>query len=399
MLPDNLTQISENTGLPAIVLWAAWFLVYLLAGLVPICTLLYLGYYLLTLPLRRNERARLLLDLIERGLKEGRSPEMTVTSASASHDRSLGIHFHLAAAYIEQGLRMGEALDKVPRLVPLQIRTMLKAGERVGDLAIVLPACRTFLRDGVSHVRGALNYLVILIFAITPASLALPVIIRIKVLPSFEAMFSSMLAGGSLPAFTRLIFYQSDFVIALQVALVLVLWLALVLYEAGPRLHDWFHRCLPRVSDWLLFQLPWRRRRLQRDFSAVLAALLDAGVPEAEAVQLAADATANVVLCRRAARVRARLAEGEALPEALRSLDRAGELHWRLANALRRGNGFVRALAGWQESLDAKAFQLEQSAAQLATTTLVLLNGCLVASVVIAVFLALIQLVNQAILW
>jgi len=399
MMPENLTQMSESSGLPAVVLFAAWFLVYLLAGLVPICTLLYLGYFLLTLPLRRNERARLFLDLIERGLKEGRAPELTVMSASASRDRSLGVRFHLVAAHIEQGLRLGEALEKVPRLVPLQIRSMLKAGERMGDLAKVLPACRTFLHDGVSQVRGALNYLVILIFAITPASLAVPVILRIKVMPSFEAIFDSMFEGQPLPAFTRLVFYQGGFLTVLQVGLVLVLWLALLLYVAGPRLHGWFHRRLPTVPDWLLFQLPWRRRRLQRDFSALLAVMLEANVPEAEAVELAAEATANLVLLRRAARVRARLQQGVALPEALRILDGAGELHWRLANALRRGGGFVRALAGWQETLDAKAFQLEQSAAQVATTALVLLNGCLVASLVIAVFLALIKLVNQAVLW
>jgi len=59
----------------------------------------------------------------------------------------------------------------------------------------------------------------------------------------------------------------------------------------------------------------------------------------------------------------------------------------------------VRALAGWHEALEAKAFQLEQSAAQIATTLLVLLNGLIVGSIVIGMFLALIQLINRATLW
>jgi hypothetical protein len=74
-------------------------------------------------------------------------------------------------------------------------------------------------------------------------------------------------------------------------------------------------------------------------------------------------------------------------------------LQWRLANALRRGAGFVRALTGWHEALDAKAFQLEQSAAQVTTTVLVLINGLIVASFMIAVFLVLITLINTAALW
>ena len=80
-------------------------------------------------------------------------------------------------------------------------------------------------------------------------------------------------------------------------------------------------------------------------------------------------------------------------------MDNTPEFHWRISNALARGAGFLRALTGWHEALDAKAFQLEQSAAQITTTGLVLLNGVIVASIIVAIFLALVQLINQATLW
>jgi len=83
----------------------------------------------------------------------------------------------------------------------------------------------------------------------------------------------------------------------------------------------------------------------------------------------------------------------------LEAMDVGSELRWRLTNALRRGAGFNEALAGWHEALDAKAFQLEQSAAQITTTVVVLVNGALIASFVIAMFLPLIQLMNDAVLW
>ena len=51
------------------------------------------------------------------------------------------------------------------------------------------------------------------------------------------------------------------------------------------------------------------------------------------------------------------------------------------------------------EALDAKAFQLEQTAAQLTTTGLVLANGLIVASVLVAVFLVFVQLINQTSVW
>jgi type II secretory pathway component PulF len=105
------------------------------------------------------------------------------------------------------------------------------------------------------------------------------------------------------------------------------------------------------------------------------------------------------VLIRRSDRVRVRLTEGVTLPEALKALDDDGELHWRLTNARHGQGGFRRALSGWHEALDARAFQQEQTAAQLATTSLVLFNGVMVASFVFAIYLAIIGLIQQATLW
>jgi type II secretory pathway component PulF len=208
-----------------------------------------------------------------------------------------------------------------------------------------------------------------------------------------------MLEGRSLPAFTRFVFNEDNLFTFIQLAIVGFIWLATLLYLGGPRLHGWIRSALPGVPDRFLARLPWRRKRLQRDFSAMLAILLDSQVPDLEALSLAGESTANSVMMRRVAVAQQRLKQGIKLPEAIRVMDDSPELQWRLSNALHRGAGFVRALAGWHQSLDAKAFQLEQSSAQIITTLLVLLNGLIVASIVIAIFLALIQLINEAILW
>jgi type II secretory pathway component PulF len=131
----------------------------------------------------------------------------------------------------------------------------------------------------------------------------------------------------------------------------------------------------------------------------MLAVLLDAHVPEAEAVALAGESSANAIIRRRAEKIRAQLTQGVKLPDAIRAIDDQGELPWRLANALQRGRGFLNALNGWHEALDSKAFQQEQTAAQLTTTGLVLFNGFIIACIVIGMFLPLIALINAATLW
>jgi type II secretory pathway component PulF len=378
------------------------FALYVLLGILPVLGALYVIYFLLTLPLRRNERARLFLDLLEQGLQSGRTAEGAIVDAAASRDRSLGARFHLLAAYLEQGMRLDQALDQVPRVLPPQIRAMLKTGERLRDIRNVLPACRLSLHGGVSHVRGALNYLLILSFLATPFTLVVPVVIKLKILPSFQAVFSGMMEGALLPGFTRFVLAGSSWFVVVQTAIMGIIWLLTLAYLGGPRLQAWLGHILPggaRFIDRILFSLPWRRKRLQRDFSAMLAVLLEAGVPEAESVRFAGESTANAVFRRRAQRAGVLLSQGIKLPEAVRIVDSSGELQWRLANALRGTGGFVKALTGWHEALDAKAFQLEQTAAQVTTTVFVLLNGFIVASVFIGMFLPLIQLLNRATLW
>lgn len=371
---------------------------FVLFGFPLTCGILYVAYFLLTLPMRRNERSRIFLDLLEIGLKDGHTPEAATLEALDSRDPSLGKWMHLLAAHLRSGLRLSEALDHVPQVLPQQIRAMLKAGERIGDVAKVLPACRQLLRDGVSQVRGAHNYLILLAFCVTPITLIIPILIAVKVLPQFQMIFNSV-GMGSMPAFSMMVFSQGRVFLLVQTAFLLLLWALMFAYIGGPRLREWISRWLPGAPDTLAILLPWKRKRLQRDFSTMLAMLLDANVPEAEAVTIAAEATANRRMIQRGDRMRALLAKGIKLPVALREMDDSGELRWRITHALHARGGFLRALNGWHETLDAKAFQVEQASAQIATTALVLANGVMVACLVIAVFLLLINLINEACLW
>ena len=370
---------------------------YFVFGLIPFGALLYSVYFLITVPMRRNERARLFLDLLELGLKDGHSPEASIMRASSSHDRAPGARFHLLAAYLEQGIRFNDALTKVPRLLPPRIVAMLKVGDRLGDISKVLPACRESLKDGISHVRSAHNYLIILALVITPISAAIPLILRLKVLPSFRMVFDTMMEehGRAFPFPSQFILSESNFLFVLQVTVMLLLWMLMAFYIGGPYLE----RPLHRIFKGSAFYWPWTRKRLYRDFSALLAILLDAGLPEPDAIKLAGESTASAFMNARAARAGALLAQGAKLPEAVQAMGESLELRWRLANAFRRGKGFLVALSGWHEALEAKAFQLEQSAAQVSTTALVILNGVMIGLIVIGVFSVIIALINEGVLW
>jgi type II secretory pathway component PulF len=395
----NWGPTVQSDPVAAIAEVALHFLLYLVVGLLPACGFVYLNYYFLTLPMRRNEQARVFLDLLEVGLKTGRTPEQTILDASATQDPAMGPRVPLLAAHFEKGVRLGDALVMVPRLLAPQVTAMLRSGERIGDLAKVLPACRQFLNDSVSQVRGALNYLLILAFVLTPFTVAVPIMINVLILPKFKEVFAGFAPEAGLPEPARFVFAHSRLLLSFQVAIILLIWTLMAAYIGGPRLRGWVARILPGVPDRIQYCFPWRRKRLQRDFSSMLCVLLDSGVPELEAIALAAESTKNGVVRRRAQTVCRLLNDGVKLSTAIGAMDESGELQWRLRNALQRGGGFLRALAGWHEALDAKAFQSEQAAAQLTTSALVLFNGLIVASVVIAVFGTLVHLINYVALW
>src|ERR1041384_8303598 len=147
---DSYTSSDFLESFPGLLLF---LLFSVLVNLAFIGSIVYLIYFLLTLPMRRKERTRLFLDLLELGLKGGHSPETTITSISNCRDRSLSVGFYVLSAYIQQGMRFTQALEKVPRLLPPQVCAMLKTGDRIGDISKVLPACRSLLKDGVSQVR------------------------------------------------------------------------------------------------------------------------------------------------------------------------------------------------------------------------------------------------------
>jgi len=354
--------------------------------------ILSLFHFLLSLPMRRAERARTLLDLVETALQRGEPVEQALISISNSREQSVGVRFHLFVAWLEKGLRLDEALTKVPRLLPPAIVAMLRAGQRIGDLRKVLPACRQLLADAISETRSALNYLVVITFVVSPMTIFVFFTTAVFVFPKFIEIGAGM-GVGHPTAIQLLLEYRLPF-IGIQVLLQLLVWFTAFVYVMGPHVGAW----LPGY-DAVNWRLPWRRQRMQRDFSVMLANLLDAGMPEPEAVTLAAGCTANSVFQARAALAGEALKQGRSLTDAMQELDDSGEFRWRLANATHSRGGFLAALSGWHDALNAKSFQLEQAAAQVVSTSLVLLNGLFVAGIVIAVFSFLISIVNAGVLW
>ena len=368
-----------------------WYAVFIL---LPGGAFAVLIHYLLSLPMRRRDRALFFLDLMETVLQRGQPVEPAILSAAKKRDCAIGVRFYLVAAHIEGGARLGGALEKVPRFLPPQVNAILRAGEKLGDLKRVLPACREVLRVAPDTVRTTMHYMMAILLLFAPVACFIICLLSALVIPRFK----EVAAGTNAPLWplTRFVFDNTFWLVAFEIAVFLGLLSVAAIYIGGPGLVRWFQfRSLP-VVDWITWRVPWKQKKLQRTFSAMLAVLLDGGVPEAEAVRLAGDSTANEICRRRARRVIAVLEQGVKLDDAVRIFDDSGEYHWRLTNATHAHGGFLAALRGWHESLDAKAFQQEETAAHAIASGLVIMNGVVVGLIATAMFGILIAMVRAA---
>jgi len=354
-----------------------------------------LMHFLLSLPMHRRDRALFFLDLLETVLRRGQPVEQAIVSAAANRDRAIGVRYFLVAAHIEGGARLGEALEKVPTFLPPQVNAVLRAGEKLGDLKKVLPACREVLRIAPDTVRTTMHYMVAILMLFAPIAIWLICMLSIFVIPRFKEVAAG--SDAHLWPITIFVFMLTDshILIGFEALVFLALALIVLIYIGGPGFVRWFQfRSVP-IVDWITWHVPWKRKKLLRTFSAMLAVLLDGGVPEAEAVRLAGDCTANEIGRQRARRVMAALQQGAKLDEAVRAFDDSGEFHWRLTNATHAQGGFLRALRGWHEALDAKAFQQEETVTHTLTSGLVVLNGVVVGLMATAMFGLLIAILKS----
>jgi type II secretory pathway component PulF len=396
-----------NTPILALAIWPDGFglapyqvevaIILSLVAIIIVLGLFLLLYRWFSMPLRRSERAYLFLDVIETGLAWGQSLERSIIGLAALRDRALGTKFHLLAAYIERGKKLGEALDLVPGFLPPQLVALLKVGLKLGDVPRVIPAGRRLMADATSKTQGGEGYLLVIqsfLLPVLPVALAM---LTVFVVPKFVEIARDM--GVQPTGLSWFILKHGNILVAMSTA-VSVLALPMVFcYLAGPRSWSWSRSLTGGFVDHLLVRLPWVWKRLQRDFSTLLAILLDAGISESEAIAMAATATDNQVVIHRAQQITADLRQGRTLAQAARHLDQAGDLQWRLANAAQGRARFLDALRGWHEALDAQAYQLEQTASHLLTTALVIINGIMVGLVVTGVLGLLIAFIDEGVLW
>lgn len=214
---------------------------------------------------------------------------------------------------VERGVALSEALNSHPKVFSHLYVAMIKAGEASGGLDKALLALAETMEKQVAlrgKIKSAMAYPVMAMCVVLAISSA----ILLFIVPVFKGIYKTL--GGTLPGPTLVLVDISNIV----VHFFLLVLVALVLVVLALR---WFvNRPDGRVIwDTTKLKLPIfggliRKTALSR-FSSTLSALLRAGVPVLEALEITRETVDNVVVARGIDSVIAGVKSGEPLASGL----------------------------------------------------------------------------------
>ena len=229
-------------------------------------------------------------------------------------DRRFAATIHAVRSDVEDGSTLADALRSHPRSFDPLYTSMVAAGEAGGVLDVILKRLATHIEKHVAlrgQVRSAMMYPV----AVLAIAVVVVGVILWKVIPTFAALFEGF--GAVLPLPTRLVIAASDSLATAGPLLACGALGAALLFRRyystarGRRTVDGIALALPAIGGVV-------RRNAVARFCRTLSALLGAGVPILESLEITAGTAGNAVLEDAVMTTRAAIERGESVAGPLR---------------------------------------------------------------------------------
>ena len=195
-------------------------------------------------------------------------------------------------AQVERGISLSQAMGAHPKVFNRLFVSMVRAGEASGGLDQALLTLASQLEKQASlrsKIKSAMAY------PVTVMCLVLLIVtaIILFIVPVFKSIFKTL--GGTLPLPTRLLVEVSNVAVKASIPLLIVAVLAVVGFRKWiqtPQGRSIWHITLLKIP---IFGNLVRKTAIAR-FCSTLSALLKAGVPVLEALDITKDTVNNVVV-------------------------------------------------------------------------------------------------------
>ena len=308
------------------------------------------------------------------------------------------------AGDVEGGSTLSEAMAKHPKAFDRLYCNMVAAGEAGGVLDVILRRLADFMESAEKlkrKVKGAMVYPVaVILFA-----MGIVTGIMITVVPKFKEIFKDFETG--LPNVTLLLLKMSDFVVGKKD----------VDGERVDTLPGWIIILVSPVAIYLLFKLIRQSKvgsyavdsvalRLPilgqiigktsvARFTRTLGTLIAAGVPILEALSITRETAGNAVFAKALGLVHDSIREGESFAQPLRASKVVDGLVINMIDVGEETGELDKMLYKIADNYDEEVDALVGSLVSLLEPAIVVVLGCIVGFIVIALFLPLVKLINS----
>jgi type IV pilus assembly protein PilC len=296
------------------------------------------------------------------------------------------------ALRIENGSSLAEAVAAHPAVFDQLYVNMIRAGEIGGALEAALQRLAEF-REKSQRIRGKVKAAMFYPCAVLFVAVAIMTFLMIFVLPRFQQIFEELMNGARLPAFTLLVFGVSRFIRTHFLAAAGFLAASLALFTMALRT-CWGRFVFDRIKLGLPVFGPLFRKISISRFARTLGTLISNGVPILQALSIVKETAGNVCVGRLIETVHERVKQGEPIAPTLKHSSLFPRMVVGMIDVGEQTGALPQMLMKIADTYDEEVDNAASALTSLIEPIMIVLLAVIVGSIVIAMFLPLLSVVN-----
>src|SRR5579871_2044013 len=297
------------------------------------------------------------------------------------------------ALSIEGGSTFSEGLAQHPKVFNRLFVNMVKAGELGGVLEVVLARLSEFM-EKAQKIKGKVIAAMFYPCAVLVVATAILMILMVMVVPKFKEVFAGMLEGQQLPAFTRLVLGISEVIkdhIIYALIGAIIVWIIFVLIgktKGGRRVYDKIKLKMP------VFGPVVTKVAISR-FTRTLGTLVSSGVPILQALTIVKETSGNVIVGSAVGAIHDSVKEGETITAPLEASRVFPPMVISMVDVGEQTGALPEMLLKIADNYDEEVDNAVAAMTSLLEPIMIVFLAVIVGSIVIAMFLPLIALMNS----
>jgi type IV pilus assembly protein PilC len=295
---------------------------------------------------------------------------------------------------IEGGSTFSEALAQHPKVFKRLFVNMVKAGEIGGVLEVVLRRLSEFM-EKAQKIKGKVIAAMFYPCAVIVVATTIMGILMVFVIPKFKEVFAgSLMPGHSLPGFTLFVLGVSDAIRLHIVRTLIILILLFILFQfaihtkVGRRIFDQFKLKMPVLG-------PVVSKVAISRFTRTLGTLVSSGVPILQALTIVKETSGNVIIAKAVSDVHESVKEGETITAPLEASRVFPPMVISMVDVGEQTGALPEMLLKIADNYDDEVDNAVSAMTSLLEPIMIVFLALIVGSIVIAMFLPLIDLMNN----